>query len=181
MPTASVKVSPDNLPATIEYIIEAIKSFFPGWAEENFEFTSLEDTWNRQYERDERTAGIIRNFAILAILIACLGLFGLSSFMAARRIKEIGIRKTLGASNISLFLLLSSEYIKWVVLSYLIASPLSWYIMNRWLHSFAYRTSIDWWIFAATIGIALAITFLTITWHTLKTARTNPVEALRYE
>jgi len=181
MGAASIKTSPDNLPGTMDYIIESIQSIFPGWEEENFQLTFLEETWNRQYEVDERTARIIRNFAIVAILIACLGLFGLSTFMAARRIKEIGIRKTVGGTDLSIFLLLSKEYLKWVLLSILIASPLSWYIMNRWLQSFAYRTSIHWWIFVATIGIAVAITFLTITWQSLKTARTNPVEALRYE
>jgi len=181
MPTASIKVSPEDINGTLDYIMKSIQSIFPGMSEDNFEFTFLEETWDKQYERDDRTARIIRNFAIVAILIACLGLFGLSSFMAARRIKEIGIRKSMGASNLSLFLLLSSEYLKWVVLSILIGSPLAWYIMNRWLQSFAYRTNIAWWVFAVTIVIAFAITFITITWQSLKTARTNPVEALRYE
>jgi len=134
-----------------------------------------------QYENDERLSKIISNFAIVAILIACLGLFGLSSFMADRRTKEIGIRKAMGASIRTVFLLLAREFVKWVTLSVIIACPVAWIIMNRWLQSFAYRTNISWWIFALTIVITFAIAFLTVAWQSLKTALTNPVEALRYE
>ena len=101
--------------------------------------------------------------------------------MAAKRTKEIGIRKAMGASVMTVFLLFSREFVKWVALSVIIACPVAWFIMNRWRQSFAYRTNISWWIFALAILIAFAIAFLTVAWQSLKTARTNPVEALRYE
>lgn len=126
-------------------------------------------------------ARIISNFAIEAVLIACLGLFGLSSFMATRRTKEIGIRKANGASVRSVFLLLAKEFLKWVVISVAIAYPVGYIIMNKWLHNFAYWTNVAWWIFALAILIAFLIAFGTVTWQSLKAARTNPVEALRYE
>ena len=125
--------------------------------------------------------GIIINFAIVAILIACLGLFGLSSFMAARRVKEIGIRKTFGASESSVFLLLSREFLKWVIASIIIACPVAGILMHRWLENFAYRTNLGWWIFASAFLLALVITFATVSWQSFKTARTNPVDSLRYE
>jgi putative ABC transport system permease protein len=174
----SIKISPNDIQGTIKYIKNEFESMFP---DDTFEYSFLDETFDKQYENDERLSKIISNFAIVAILIACLGLFGLSSFMAARRTKEIGIRKAMGASVRTVFLLLSREFIKWVVLSVVIACPVAWIIMNRWIQSFAYRTNISWWIFAVTIVIAFAIAFLTVTWQSLKTARTNPVEALRYE
>lgn len=181
MPTASIKVAPTGIPVTIVYIRDEIHDLYPDFSEEFFECTFLEETYNRQYLRDERTARIIITFAIIAVLIACLGLFGLSTFMATRRTKEIGIRKVMGASEESVYFLLAREFVKWVVLSILIACPVAWYIMNKWLQSYAYRTRISWWIFAATILIAFAITFIAVTWQSLKSARTNPVDALRYE
>ena len=178
LPVASIKTEPLNITATLDFIEEQFELLEPGMV---FEYTYLEDTYNRQYLRDEQTAKIIRNFAIIAILIACLGLFGLSSFMAVRRTKEIGIRKIMGASIQSLFLLLSREFIKWVALSIVIASPVSWLIMNRWLQGFAYHTNIALWIFVVAAVIAFSITILTVLWHSLRTARANPVDSLRYE
>jgi putative ABC transport system permease protein len=178
MKTVSIKIAPTDIPASLRIIEKEFESLFP---DEVFEYSFLDETYAYQYFRDEKTARIISNFAIIAVLIACLGLFGLSSFMAARRTKEIGIRKAMGASVQSLFLLLSREFIKWVAISIVIACPLAWFIMNKWLQSFAYRTNIGVWIFVLAIIIAFAIAFLTVTWQSLKTSRTNPVEALRYE
>ena len=178
---ASIKMAPDNIPAAMRYIRKEVASVFPEVNDEVFQYSFLDETFAQQYLRDERTAKIITNFALVAILIACLGLFGLSTFMAARRIKEIGIRKSFGASVQSVFLLLSREFVKWIIISVAIACPAAWFIMNKWLQSFAYRTNISWWIFALAILIAFLIAFGTVTWQSLKTARTNPVEALRYE
>jgi len=175
----SIKMSPENIQSTLRYIRKVYLDMFDDAVE--FDYTFLDDHYAKQYLRDERTARIIFNFALVAVLIACLGLFGLSAFMAARRTKEIGIRKSMGASVQSVFLLLSREFIKWIVISVAIACPAAWFIMNKWLQSFAYRTNISWWIFALAILIAFAIAFITVTWQSLKTARTNPVEALRYE
>jgi putative ABC transport system permease protein len=174
----SIKILPNNIQGTIKNIKNEVESMFP---KETFIYLFLDDGLDRLYENDERLARIISNFAIVALLIGCLGLFGLSSFMAARRTKEIGIRKAMGASVRIVFLLLSREFVKWISLSVIIACPVAWIIMNRWLRSFAYRTNIGAGIFILAIVIAFAIAFLTVAWQSLKTARTNPVEALRYE
>jgi putative ABC transport system permease protein len=120
-------------------------------------------------------------FSFLAIIISCLGLIGLSLFMTERRTKEIGIRKTNGANSIEIFSLLSREYISWVMFSILIASPIAWFVMNKWLQNFAYRINISWWVFAMAGAIALLVALLTVSWQSYKAASKNPVEALRYE
>lgn len=173
----SIRISPNNIPTTLRFIKKEFQSIYDA----EFTYTFLDDTYNMQYIRDEQTAKIISWLAFIAILIACLGLFGLSAFMGARRTKEIGIRKVMGASVDSVFLLLSREFLKWVALAVVIALPAAWYVLHKWLQGFAYRTNIAFWIFIAAILIALAITFLTVTWQSLKSARTNPVDALRNE
>ncbi len=178
LPEISIKILPNNIQGTIKNIKNVVESMFP---EATFEYKFLDDYYNQQYKNDERLARIISNFAIVALLIGCLGLFGLSSFMAARRTKEIGIRKAMGASVRIVFLLLSREFVIWIALSIIIACPVAWFIMNKWLQGFAYRTNISAWIFVFAILIAFAIAFLTVAWQSLKTARTNPIEALRYE
>jgi putative ABC transport system permease protein len=117
----------------------------------------------------------------LAIIISCLGLIGLSSFMIERRTKEIGIRKTNGAKAIEIFFLLSKEYFTMVIISFIIASPIAWYVVNIWLQSFAYRTNIGWWVFALTGVMVMVIAMLAVGFQTYKAASKNPVEALRYE
>ena len=176
---AAVRISPGNVAATLQYIEEVMESPSPYLS--NLQFTFLDDRFDRQYARDERYATLISAFTLIAIIIACLGLFGLSSFLAARKVKEIGIRKVFGASVRTVFIFLSREFIKWVVISIVIALPLGYLIMHRWLQGYAYRTSIPWWIFVLAILIGFAITFATVTWQSLKTARTNPVDSLRYE
>jgi putative ABC transport system permease protein len=178
-PKVGIRISDKHVQATIEYIHETFNDVMGPWVV--FDGNFLDEQYDRQYLNDEKTAEIIVIFAVIALLIACLGLFGLSSFMAARRVKEIGIRKVFGASERSLFALLASEFLKWVGVSLAIACPAGWIIMHRWLENFAYRTTVSWWIFAVTILIALLITFSTVTWQSLKTARSNPVDALRYE
>jgi putative ABC transport system permease protein len=120
-------------------------------------------------------------FSLLAILISCLGLIGLSSFMTQRRTKEIGIRKINGAKSVEIFSLLSKEYILWVMISIIIACPVGWFAMNKWLQNFAYRINISLWIFLLAGFLALLIALLTVSWQSYKAASKNPVEALRYE
>jgi putative ABC transport system permease protein len=124
---------------------------------------------------------IIRYSSFLAIFISCLGLLGLSSFMTERRTKEIGIRKINGAKSKEIFTLLSGEYIIWVMISIIIACPIAWYVMNKWLQNFAYRISISLWLFILAGAIALLIAFLTVSWQSYRAAGKNPIEALRYE
>ena len=179
LPQACIRLASENMQSSISYISDVYQELFGKWAV--FDYTFLDEHYAKQYQRDETTARIIFNFALVAVIIACLGLLGLSGFMAARRTKEIGIRKSMGASVASVFLLLSREFLKWVIISVFIACPLGWYIMNRWLQHFAYRTNISWWVFAVSILIGFVIAFGTVTWQSLKTARTNPVISLRYE
>jgi putative ABC transport system permease protein len=146
-----------------------------------FDYTYLEDTYALQYLKDEQTAGIVKNFAVIALLIACLGLYGLSSFMAVRKTREFGIRKIMGATVSSLSVLLIRQFTRWVLIAIAIASPLSWWVMTRWLRGFAYHTGVTVWILLAAAFLALLITMLTVLGQSLKTARTNPVDALRYE
>jgi putative ABC transport system permease protein len=173
----NIRIAADNMPATLRFIKKEVESMF----QMPFHYTFLDETFNKQYEKDARTATVIGSFAIVAVLIACLGLFGLSTFMAARRTKEIGIRKAMGSSDRSVFNLLLMEFIKWVTLSVIVACPLAWIIMDRWLQNFAYRSRIGAWIFILAIVLAFGISFLTVAWQSWKTAHTNPVEALRYE
>jgi len=174
----SIKILPHDIPGTLRFIKKEYKSIFPDFT---FDYSFLDETYDRQYESDERLIIVTSNFAFVAILIGCLGLFGLSFFMAARRTKEIGIRRVLGASSRTIFIYLSWEFIKLVALSIIIACPVAWIIMNRWLESYAYRTNIGIWIFVLAALMAFAISFFTVAWHAWKIARTNPVKSLRYE
>ncbi|MCW3107775.1 MAG: FtsX-like permease family protein, partial [Segetibacter sp.] len=128
-----------------------------------------------------RLASIVGYFTIIAILISCLGLFGLATFSAEQRTKEIGVRKVLGASVTNIVGLLSKDFIKLVAISILIASPLAWYAMNKWLQDFAYRTNISWTVFVITAVVALLIALITISFQAIRAAFSNPVKSLRTE
>jgi putative ABC transport system permease protein len=144
-------------------------------------YNFLDKTYDRQYRSDERSVKVIGYFTVLAIFIACMGLFALSSFMVSRRIKEIGIRKTMGASVTAIYGMLSWDFIKWILLAIVIACPIGWYAMKKWLETFAYHINIRWDVFGLAALLAISIALLTITWQSVRTARANPVEALRYE
>jgi putative ABC transport system permease protein len=133
------------------------------------------------YQAEEKLSAMFGYFTILAIFIACLGLFGLGSFTAERKTKEIGIRKVLGASVAQLLLLLSKDFMQLIVVANIIAWPIVWYAMNQWLQSYAYRTSLNWLMFFLTAVAAITIALLTVGFQTIKAALANPVEALRYE
>jgi len=140
------------------------------------------DAWfNNMYESEERFAKSISLFAFLAIIISSLGILGLSIFTIAGRIKEIGIRKVNGAKNIEIALMLSNEILKWVAIAFVIACPIAWYAMNKWLENFAYKTELSWWIFALAGLLAFMVALLTVSWQSWRAAIRNPVESLRYE
>ena len=124
---------------------------------------------------------MLKYFTVLAIFIACLGLFGLASFTAEQRTKELGVRKVLGASVTGLVLLMSKEFAKWVLIANLIAFPIAYFVMNNWLQSFAYRINLTIWIFLATAGVAFVIALLTVSYQSIKASLANPIESLRYE
>jgi putative ABC transport system permease protein len=117
----------------------------------------------------------------LAIFISCLGLFGLTSFMNQQKTKEVGIRKVLGASVPVVLFVLTKDITKWVLLANIVAWPVAWFAMNKWLQNFAYRINMDWWMFVLAGGIALLIALLTVSWQAIRAATANPVESLRYE
>jgi len=146
-----------------------------------FIYKFVDDEYASKFENEERIGKLAGAFAILAIFISCLGLFGMASFSAEQRIKEIGIRKVLGASVINLWSLLSKEFVTLVLITLLIAVPLSYYLMNNWLQNYQYRTEISWRVFAITAVGAIFITLLTVSFQTIKAALTNPVNCLRTE
>lgn len=146
-----------------------------------FEYTFLDDNIRNQYTEDRRVGDIITGFTCIAVLISCLGLYGLSSYMAERRIKEIGVRKVMGASIGQIVQLISSEFVRLVVIAVVISIPLAWYGMDQWLRGFAYHTTIDALVFAYAGGIALLIALVTVSFESLRAAAGNPLHALRSE
>jgi putative ABC transport system permease protein len=173
-----VKMKHDNISSTIESIRKTFDSFKPVLPL-NFHF--LNEDFDNMYQAEQRINRIFSWFSFLAVIISCLGLIGLSLFMTERRTKEIGIRKINGAKSPEIFSLLSREYIMWVMISIIIACPVAWVAMNKWLQYFAYRIDISWWIFALAGVVALLIALFTVSWQSFRAARKNPVEALRYE
>ena len=151
---------------------------FPG---NPFEYNFLDEFFDRQYKADIQTEQILGLFTVLSIFISCLGLIGLSSLMTIQRTKEIGVRKVLGASLKSLLILLSKEFLKWVIVANVFAWPVAYFIMSKWLEDFAYRINISFWIFVLSGGIALLIALATVSFQAIKAAAANPVESLRYE
>ena len=141
----------------------------------------LDESFDYQYREDERLSKIFSYFTLLAISIACLGLFGLASFTAEQRTKEIGIRKVLGASATKVFLLLSKEFLKWIILANIIAWPIAYLVMKKWLQNFSYQTKLGFDIFIVSGIIALIITLLTVSYQSVRSALANPVESLKYE
>ena len=168
-----------------ESTTEAIEKTKALWAKFNneapFEFTFLDESFDNQYKQETRFGKLISLFSILSIAIACLGLLGLISFTLTRKQKEIGIRKVNGAKISEVLAMLNKDFVKWVTIAFVIASPIAYYTMNKWLESFAYKTSLSWWIFALAGLLALGIALLTVSWQSWRAATRNPVEALRYE
>jgi putative ABC transport system permease protein len=162
---------------------DLLKNIGESWKKVNpnepFVYSFLDKDFQRNYEKDQRASGIVSYFTLIAILIACLGLFGLSAFSAEQRTREIGIRKVLGASVTNVAALLSKDFIGLVLIAIIIASPLTWYVMNKWLHGFAYRTTISWWMFLLAGLLAIGIALLTVSFQAIKAAIANPVNSLR--
>ena len=174
----SIKMGKDNVHQTVASIEKVWSKYFPA---DPFDYFFLDDSFNRQYKSDELFGSIFSIFALLAILIACFGLSGLSAYNVLQRRKEIGIRKVMGASIRQLLMLLSKDFLRLVIIAFLIAIPITWVIMGRWLDYFAYRIDISWWVFAIAGLITVAIAFATISFQAIKAAITNPVTSLRTE
>ena len=174
----SVRIRPNYNNTALEFIKQQWQTTIPNVP---FEYKFLTDEYEASYQQETKTLELIGLFSLIAIILACTGLLGLTALSVAQRTKEIGIRKVLGASVAGLITLLSKEFIKWVLLANLIAWPIAYYAMNKWLQNFAYRVEISWWMFVLAGGIALVIALLTVSWQAIRAAMANPVEALRYE
>lgn len=165
--------------ATLAQVKGLWESIFP--EDEKFNYTFLDDTIAQFFEKERKTGKLVNVATLIALLISCLGLYGLSVFTAGRRTKEIGIRKVLGASVSGIVALLSKDFVWLILLASIVAFPLAWYLMQQWLQDFQYRIEIQWWMFAVAVASAVLITLLTVGFQSLKSALTNPVESLRSE
>jgi putative ABC transport system permease protein len=174
-----VKIAPNAAPKeTMDLLAKVYKEIAP---KSEFQASFLDENTNNLYKKEERFSQIIMSAAVLAIVLSCMGLFAISLMMIARRIKEIGIRKVLGASISSLVLLLSKEFLILVAISILIASPIAYYAMEKWLQDFEYRIDIGWWIFGVSGGIAVLIALFTVSYQSIRAALMNPVKSLKTE
>jgi putative ABC transport system permease protein len=174
----SVRVHTADITALMSQIENKWKSFSPN---QHFAYSFMDEDFDATYRSEQRVGQIFISFSTLAIVIACLGLFGLAAYAAEQRNKEIGIRKVLGASVAAIVSMLSMDFIKLVLISILIASPLAWLVMNKWLQDFAYRTNIQWWILGGAGCVAILIAFITISFQSIRAALSNPVKSLRSE
>ncbi len=173
-----VRLSTNNIRQTLE----SIKSIWATYAgKQQFEYTFFNEDYDRLYKSEERTSKLFATFSILAIMIGCLGLFGLAAYTAEKKTKEIGIRKVLGASIQSILVLLSKEFVKWIVIANVIAWPVAFYLMSQWLNDFAYRTDISFMVFLYAGISALIIALVAVSYQAVKAAIANPVKSLKYE
>lgn len=174
----SFRLKTENLSEIIRVIEEKWSVFASG---QPFEYSFLDDRFDEMYRAELRIGTIFAIFSVIAIFVGCLGLFGLAAFTAEQRTKEIGIRKVLGASISGIVILMSKEFVMWVVVANAIAWPIAWYTMDNWLQGFAYRTNLSIWTFAYSAILALLIALLTVSYQGIRAAMANPVEALKYE
>jgi putative ABC transport system permease protein len=173
----AIRVATTDMPS----LLKTLEGLWKAQTDTPFSYSFLNERFNRIYESEQRIGQLFSIFASLAVLISCLGLFGLAMFTAQQRTKEIGVRKVLGASVTSVVTLLSKDFMKPVLIAILIASPLAWYAMDRWLQDFAYRINIPWWIFALAGVLSISIALITVSFQSVKAALTNPIKSLRSE
>jgi putative ABC transport system permease protein len=174
----SLKIDSSRIPETLEFLRKRWADMESG---ELFEYTFLDERIERQYQAEQKAMQLITTFSLMAVLIACFGLYGLSSYMAEAKTKEIGIRRVLGASVPGITLMLSKEFLKWILLASVIAIPVAYLAGQKWLQSFAFRIDLGIWIFVFSSVLAMIIAFLTISYQSIKAATANPVHSLRYE
>ncbi len=173
-----VKVSKSDIPATVAYIEKVFHSFDPG---HQFDYSFIDQNFAKQYAGEQKQETIFMLFAVLALFIACLGLFGLAAFTAVQRTKEIGVRKTLGATTGNIVKLLSKDFLQLLLIAAVVAFPVTWWIMDRWLNNFAYHAGISIWVFVLTGSAVVVIALATVSFHAVKAALANPVKSLRAE
>jgi len=174
----AMRINTRNIPALIRQVESKWKNMAPG---QPFSYTFLDADFNKMYNVEQQTGKLFITFAVFAIFISCLGLFGLVTYAAEQRTKEIGVRKVLGASVGGIVAMLSKDFARLVLIACVIAFPVAWWAMNKWLQSFAYRTNISWWVFLVTGVVAITIALLTVGFQAVKAAIANPVKSLRTE
>ncbi len=174
----TVRIVHSRLASAIKFVNSSWEKSAPGVP---FQYFFIKDKYLEGYKAEERLAKIVGTFALLAIFLSCLGLVAMTAYLSIRRTKEIGIRKIHGSKTISVMLMLSTGFVKITAIAYVIACPIAWYIMHKWLQSFAYQTVLSWWIFGLAGIISLLIVQITVSWQSWRAATRNPVEALRYE
>ena len=174
----SIKLSGNNLQTSLAAVEKTWRKYHP---EIPYQYTFLDESFTKLYQAEQRQGTLFTVFACIAIFIACLGLFGLSAFAITQRVKEIGVRKVLGAKVNSIVTLLSKDFLKLVLIAAIIAFPIAWYAMTHWLQDFAYRISIHWWVFVLSAIAALIVALATVSFHAIKAAVANPVSSLRSE
>ncbi|WP_229311687.1 ABC transporter permease [Larkinella rosea] len=174
----AVKIKAADVRATVDNVRKVWDAYTPDYP---LEYKFLDENFEQMYQSEDKLRSLLGIFTAIAIFIGCLGLFGLAAYMAEQRTKEIGVRKVLGASVISIVALLSKDFLKLALIAFVIASPIAGYFMNRWLQDFAYKIEIEWWIFALAGLLAVGIALLTVSFQSIKAALANPVSSLRSE
>jgi len=176
--TVNIRISDKNRAETLKFIRDTYQK---NRDSRGFSYSYFDDLMAQKYQDEVRLRNLTLIFSVLAILISMLGILGMAVFSCDRRTKEIGIRKANGASVMEILVMLNKEFLKWVVVAFVVASPLAWYVMNRWLENFAYRTEISWWIFLLADCLDLTVALIAVNWQTIRVSRRNPVESLRDE
>jgi putative ABC transport system permease protein len=174
----AVKVKADDLSATIAHIQSVWNSFSPGFP---FNYKFLDESFGEMYQAEDKLSTLLWVFTIMAIVVGCMGLFGLAAFNSEQRTKEIGIRKVMGATVMSIVTMLSKSFLRPVFIASLIAFPIAWMLMDKWLQDFPYRVEISWWVFAIAAVAALVIALITISFQTIRAAVSNPIKSLKTE
>jgi ABC-type antimicrobial peptide transport system permease subunit len=175
---AGIKLTTTNISSTLQSVKKIWEETFPNFV---YEYKFLDDKIESFYKQESQLSDLYKIFAVIAIFLSCLGLYGLASFMAVQRIKEVGIRKVLGATATSIIYLFSKEFILLISIAFVIAAPIAWYFMNNWLQDYVYRINVSWWLFAAGGLVAIIIALATISFQAIKAAIANPVRSLKTE
>jgi ABC-type antimicrobial peptide transport system permease subunit len=174
----AIKLTTAHLTSTMQSVKKVFDQTYPDYV---FEYRFLDEKIAGFYKQETQLAALYKIFAAIAIFLSCLGLYGLASFMAVQRIKEVGIRKVLGASSANIVYLFSKEFIILIAIAFAIATPIAWYYMHQWLQDYIYRINISWWLFAVGGLAAIFIALATISFQAVKAAMANPVKSLRSE
>ena len=173
-----LRLNRDLIAPTVNELKKIWEATFPNTI---FNYTFIRDDFRQLHSNYSKVASIVSFFTIISIFLTGFGLFGMTWYSVERRTKEIGIRKVNGAKISEILILLNRDFVKWVAIAFVIATPIAWYAMHKWLENFAYKTELSWWIFALAGLLALGVALVTVSWQSWRAATRNPVEALRYE